>query len=275
MEPCIDVLNITPSDRKYETHINSWTVCRLMPVRDSGGKRFFVNHALSADSRLKLDRARSSYMVTVLRMGDGDTVLVFNGHDGEWNARLERSGRRDVTLHVIDQVRAQPKQPELIYCFAPLKQARLDYMVQKATEMGVGALQPVITQYTQQRKLNIDKMRSHVIEAAEQCGVLALPDVREPVALSALQSVVGPDHTVIFCDEAVEQRNPIDVLSALTDTPIALLVGPEGGVSLQEREPLLALDNVVSISLGPRILRADTAAVAALALVQVVRGDWR
>ncbi len=172
--------------------------------------------------------------------------------------------------------RGRSRQPgDLHYCFAPLKHSRLDYMVQKAVEMGAGVLQPVITQHTQVSRLNIERMQANAVEAAEQCGILAIPQCREPVALRQL--LEGWDHqrALVYCDETQSEAEALQLLTPLRGRPLGILVGPEGGFSADEREMLRDKPFVTAIPLGPRILRADTAAVAALALVQAVAGDWR
>jgi 16S rRNA (uracil1498-N3)-methyltransferase len=162
----------------------------------------------------------------------------------------------------------------LLYCFAPLKQGRLDYLVQKAVEMGAGVLQPVITQHTQVARPGTERLRANVSEAAEQCGVLAIPELREPQKLERLLSDWEPGRRLIFCDEDARTDNPLATLRAIEERRLALLIGPEGGFSEDERRQLRALPFVSAIPLGPRILRADTAAVAALALIQATVGDW-
>jgi len=183
---------------------------------------------------------------------------------------------------VADRVRAQPSAADLHYLFAPLKRARLDYVVQKAVEMGVSRLQPVISRHTQAERVNTSRMRANAIEAAEQCGVLSIPDIAEPVGLSAAVAALEPTRLLVFCDEASDVADPIAALSAARSAAgagapfsIAVLIGPEGGFADDERAMLLERREIVRLALGPRILRADTAAVAALALVQAVLGDWR
>jgi 16S rRNA (uracil1498-N3)-methyltransferase len=170
-------------------------------------------------------------------------------------------------------VRPQPRPGDLHFLFAPLKHARLDYLVQKAVEMGASHLQPVMTRHTQVARVNIDRMRANAIEAAEQCGILHVPTVGAAIGLEAAMSV---DRLLIFCDESAEVANPLDALAAVRprQLPVSVLIGPEGGFADEERSMLAKLPNVVPIALGPRILRADTAAVAALALVQAIVGDW-
>ena len=164
--------------------------------------------------------------------------------------------------------------PDIDFIFAPLKHARLDYLVQKAVEMGAGILQPVITQHTQVAKPSIDRLRANVVEAAEQCGILAVPEVREAEKFERLLSGWDKERRLIFCDEDASTNNPLPALQAIKEKKLALLVGPEGGFSDDERKMLRALPFVTAIPLGPRILRADTAAVAALAVMQATLGDW-
>jgi 16S rRNA (uracil1498-N3)-methyltransferase len=184
---------------------------------------------------------------------------------------------------VAERTRLQTAPGDLHYLFAPLKHARLDYMVQKAVELGVSRLAPVRTRHGQVARVNLERMRANAIEAAEQCGILALPEIAAPVALEALLADWVPERLLVFCDEDAPVEDPITVLararssdSALVGPmPVSVLVGPEGGFSADERTALMKLPNLVRLSLGPRILRADTAAVAVLALVQAVLGDWR
>jgi 16S rRNA (uracil1498-N3)-methyltransferase len=237
--------------------------------------RLFVDAPLAPGAAIPLDRAQSNYLLNVLRKAPGDFVLVFNGSDGEWLGVLEPAGRRDAVLRTDTQTRPQPPAPDLHYLFAPLKHARLDYMVQKATEMGAGRLRPVITQHTQVHRLNLDRMRANAVEAAEQCGILSIPDIDEPEPLTSLLDTWDPSRALIFADEAADKTDPLAALANAPKAPLAVLVGPEGGFSAAEREELRTRPFVTPIPLGPRILRADTAAVAALAIVQAVLGDWR
>ncbi len=246
-----------------------------MPRYDFSSQRLFVDHDLTGGQRIEVDRAQANYLLNVLRLGPDDEILLFNARDGEWRARVEPEGRKKASLLVSEQTRPQSAASDLHLLFAPLKQARLDYMVQKAVEMGAGVLQPVLTQYTQNRALKAEKMRAHAIEAAEQCGILTLPDIVTPAPLETVLDGLDPSRHIIFCDENEEGQSPLDALSQIPAGPLAVLIGPEGGFSDKERAMLRARPNVTARSLGPRILRADTAAVAALALVQASLGDWR
>jgi 16S rRNA (uracil1498-N3)-methyltransferase len=247
-----------------------------MPRYDFRTPRLFVAPALDRGASVPLDRAQANYLANVLRLDPGDPVLVFNGRDGEWRAELQREGKKSVALAVAEQTRPQHGACDLHYLFAPLKHARLDYMVQKAVELGVSRLQPVTTRHTQAARVNVERMRANAIEAAEQCGILTIAEVDDAIPLAkALDGMTGA-RMLIFCDEDADTRDPVAALSHIAKgTPLAVLVGPEGGFAEEERALLLKHPNVVRLALGPRILRADTAAVAALTLVQAVIGDWR
>ena len=242
---------------------------------DFRSQRLFVDGDLSASARVGVGREQANYLLNVLRLKDGDAILVFNGRDGEWRVRIATTGRKACALEVDERVREQTPLPDVHYLFAPLKHARLDYMVQKAVEMGAGRLRPVITQFTQVSRVNLDRMRANAIEAAEQCGILAIPETEAPWKLADVLADWDPARRLIFCDEAAEVGNPGEALKDFPRGPAALLIGPEGGFSEAERADLLRRHYVAALSLGPRILRADTAAVAALALVQSFIGDWR
>jgi 16S rRNA (uracil1498-N3)-methyltransferase len=242
---------------------------------DFTARRLYVDAPLKAAARVELAPAQGHYLCNVLRLSDGAEIQVFNGRDGEWRARLSVSPRRTAVV-ALAQTRRQEKGGDLHYLFAPLKHARLDYMVQKAVEMGCSLLQPVLTRHTHAERVNIERMRANVIEAAEQCGILALPGVAPPVKLETLLETWPQERLLIFCDEEAESADPIAALStAEAHHPLAVLIGPEGGFDAAERVALLAVPSVVRLSLGPRILRADTAAVTVLALVQASLGDWR
>jgi 16S rRNA (uracil1498-N3)-methyltransferase len=246
-----------------------------MTLFDFRAPRLFVDAPLSAGATVALERDQSNYLGNVLRLAAGATVLVFNGHDGEWRAAISGRKRPD-TLEILNLTRPQDRLPDLTYVFAPLKHARLDYMVQKAVEMGASRLQPVLTRFTQVARVNGERMRANVVEAAEQCGILTLAAVADPTPLEKFLSQREPRRLLIFCDEAAEAANPLQALdqSRTHADGIDVLVGPEGGFAEEERTLLLRQPRILRLSLGPRILRADTAAVAALALVQAALGDW-
>ena len=249
-----------------------------MPRSHKTLPRLFIEAPLAAGAKLELGREHTNYLLTVLRMKQADALVVFNGTDGAWMARIADDHRKGATLELVVQTQHQTERSYLWFGFAPLKTGRLDYLVQKATEMGAGIIQPVITRFTQVSRLKSDKLHANVIEAAEQCEVLSVPKLADEVALTDLISTWQQKHglrRLIFADESAPNHAPNTQLMDLDGLPIGILVGPEGGFSDDERQLLLAQTFVIPISLGPRILRADTAAVAALAVVQSTIGDWR
>jgi 16S rRNA (uracil1498-N3)-methyltransferase len=273
-----------------------------MPLHDFRSPRLFVAAPLRSGATVALDAAQGHYLTGVLRLQAGDPVLVFNGKDGEWQGRLAGTGKR-TELGIGNQMRPQGPASDLHYLFAPLKRARLDYMVQKAVEMGVSRLQPVMTRHTQAERVNLERMHANAIEAAEQCGILGIPEIVAPVTLDRAVAALEPGRHLVFCDEDAPAANPVAALeqdlarrdhrvgqggghagdtarggmqaSGHTGIPLAVLIGPEGGFDEAERALLRQRPHTSRISLGPRILRADTAAVAALAIVQAAAGDWR
>lgn len=246
-----------------------------MPAYDFHTPRLYVDAPLYPAAAVALDRSQAHYLTAVMRLKSGAGVLVFNGRDGEWDATI-RTEKRGAALQVGAQTRPQTLPGDLHYLFAPLKSARLDYMVQKAVEMGASRLQPVLTRHGQIARVNAARMRANAIEAAEQCGILTLPDIAEADALTRILGGLDPQRYLIFCDEDADVADPLEALAKMpSHAPLAILIGPEGGFAADERAALLRLPNVVRLALGPRILRADTAAVAALALVQTALGDWK
>ena len=259
---------------------------------DFRSPRLFVAGAIKAGAETVLEKPQAHYLRNVLRLNPGDPVLAFNGRDGEWRTTLAEKGKQ-AALSASEQVRDQTEPCDLHYLFAPLKHERLDYMVQKAVELGVSRLQPVLTQHTQVNRVNLERMRANAIEAAEQCGVLSIPEIGEPMTFARALAARKPERLLVFCDEDADVKDPVAALADAWESPgamlpltmasaasegpqpIALLIGPEGGFAEEERAALLKQTNMVRLSLGPRILRADTAAVAALALLQAVLGDWR
>ena len=246
-----------------------------MAIHDSNSQRLFVQANLHGGASFDATDEQFNYLVRVLRMGAGDIVLVFNGRDGEWRAALANVGKRSCQLTIDDKVRSQSYGPDITYLFAPLKRARLDYMVQKAVELGVRRLVPVLTRRTVAERVNLDRLRANGIEAAEQCGILHVADIAEPVKFDRLVAEWDAGRSLIFCDEAAPIADPIAALLPLQGRPVAVLIGPEGGFDDHERELVRALPYATVISLGPRIMRADTAAIAALTLVNAAIGDWK
>jgi 16S rRNA (uracil1498-N3)-methyltransferase len=249
-----------------------------VPAYDFRSPRLYVDAPLHAGAAVRLEAPQAHYLLNVLRLRPGDSALAFNGRDGEWRGLISVSGKKTAQLEIAEQTRPQTPPGDLHYLFAPLKHARLDYMVQKAVEMGASRIAPVLTRHTQTARINIERMHANAIEAAEQCGVLNLPAVDVPRRLVDLIATFEPGRLLVFCDEAAEVTDPVAALTPFATqnrVPVAVLIGPEGGFATDERDALLGLPRIVRLALGPRILRADTAAVAALGLVQAILGDWR
>jgi 16S rRNA (uracil1498-N3)-methyltransferase len=240
-----------------------------------GGKlRLFVGDPLRAGACVVPDDGQVHYLLHVMRAKAGDRVLLFNGSDGEWLARIAGLSKRSCSLECERQTAPQIEVPDIWLCFAPIKKTPTDYVVQKATELGVRVLQPVFTRRTIVGRVNLERMLANAVEAAEQSGRLSVPETREPLPFDKLLAGWPSERRLIFCDEG--GAPPMSVaLRDLADGPAAIFTGPEGGFDPAEREALRALPFVTPVSLGPRILRADTAALAALAIWQSVRGDWR
>jgi len=246
-----------------------------MPRTHATLPRLFVEPDLSAGAQLTLGKEQSLYLAAVLRKSVGDEVVLFNGRDGAWRCALTSDSKKSVGLELLEQIAEQTPVSDLWYGFAPLKSERLDYVIQKAVEMGVGTIQPVLTHRTQVNRLKHERLVANAIEAAEQCEVLSVPVVEQEVTLERLLDGWPTGRKLILADESAASASPVDTLNALKGQPVGILIGPEGGFSDEERAKLIALPYVVPISLGPRILRADTAAVAALAVIQAIIGDWR
>ncbi|MEI9992331.1 MAG: 16S rRNA (uracil(1498)-N(3))-methyltransferase [Rhizomicrobium sp.] len=240
-----------------------------------GGKlRLFVEAPLAQGARVEPDDSQAHYLLHVMRARAGDRVSLFNGSDGEWLARIAEVSKRACALDCERLVEPQTDVPDLWLCFAPIKKTPADYVVQKATELGVRVLQPVFTRRTIVARVNLERMHANAVEAAEQSGRLSVPETREPLAFDKLLGAWPQDRRLIFCDEGGAPPMA-EALRELSDGPAAIFTGPEGGFDPAERDALRALSFVTPVSLGPRILRADTAALAALAVWQSVKGDWR
>ena len=237
----------------------------------SGGPRLFVDETLSEGAALTLPPAQSHYLSGVMRLKAGDMLRLFDDRTGEWIATVEEAGRKSVRVAIGARVAAREAVPDLWLCAAPIKRGRIDWVAEKACELGVARLLPVLTRRTVVDKLNLDRLRAHMIEAAEQCGRTALPVIDEPMTLAKLLDAWSSDRQLIFCDETGGEAFG----GTVRPGPAAVLIGPEGGFDPAERERIRALPQAVGVSLGPRVLRADTAAVAAVALWQAAAGDWR
>lgn len=237
--------------------------------------RLYVPNDLSPGAALELDEGRSRYLVSVMRRVVGDAVALFNGRDGEWRAEVAAIGKRAVSLNVTQRLRAQTFGPDLDLAIALVKRARLEIIVEKAAELGVRRIRPVITDHTNADHTRVDRLQTIAVEASEQTGRLDAPEVMEPVRLAAMLAGWAAGRRLLFCDEAGGIPPALDALSeAGRGTPWTVLIGPEGGFSEAERTALRALPYATAVSLGPRILRADTAAISALTLWQARLGDW-
>ncbi len=240
--------------------------------------RLYTITPLALAQPAALSPNQAHYLGRVMRLAVGDKVRVFNGDNGEWLAEIEQISKRGCIVRNIELLRQPQVLANIDYLFAPLKTARLDYLAQKATEMGAACLRPVITEFTQVRRLKMERLIANTIEAAEQCNLVAVPEVKEPEKLDRILDAWtagdAPTRQLIFCDEAAASNAPLETVKQFAGQPIALLIGPEGGFSKTERDRLLSLPFVTPISLGPRIMRADTAAVAAMTVLQATIGDW-
>ena len=245
-------------------------------LTEPGGKvRLYVKSALSEGVRVVPSDGQAHYLLHVMRAKVGDRVSLFNGSDGEWLARIADASKRGCALECERLTAKQTGVPDLWLVFAPIKKTPADYLTQKATELGVRALQPVITRRTIVTRVNVERMRANAVEAAEQSGRLDVPDIREPLAFDKLLAAWPPERRILFCDEAGEAPPIAEALRAAPDGPWAVFTGPEGGFDPVERAALRDLPFVTTVSLGARILRADTAALSALTVWQAVKGDWR
>lgn len=241
--------------------------------------RLFVEAELSAGIETALSEAQAHYLRHVMRRDDGAALLLFNGRDGEWQARLSLRGKKAAVAQVDRRKREQVAEPDVWLCFAPVKRARIDYIAEKATELGVAVLQPVITQHTNVERVNIERLRANAVEAAEQTERLSVPEVREPVDLMRLLATWPVERRLLICDETGGGPPIGEALAGLDQaaraSPWAIAIGPEGGFAEAELAMLRRMKDVMAVGLGPRILRADTAALAALACWQSIIGDWR
>ena len=240
----------------------------------SGLTRLYVEVPLPGAGDLTLNADQSHLLAHVLRARTGDSLCLFNGKDGEWRAQISAIGKRAVMLKLDKQTAAQSAVPDVWLCLAPVKRTPLDYVTQKATELGVARIQPVMTRRTVVERVNLDRMRANAVEAAEQSGRLSVPEIAEPTSLDKLLGTWDANRRLVFCDEAGEAPPAAQILRDAARGPWAIIIGPEGGFDHAERSRLRQQSFVVPVSLGPRIMRADTAALAALALWQATLGDW-
>jgi len=236
--------------------------------------RLFVEDDLTEGAVLSL-AAQAHYLTNVMRAQVGGLVALFNGRDGEWTARLVEAGKRRVTAECIGQAVQQSLPPDLWLLFAPIKKARTDFIVEKATEMGVRRIQPVFTRYTNSERVRPEKLQAHCIEAAEQCGSVFVPELVAPAPLDRMLDQWPQDRRLMFCDETAAGMDALGALKSAGGEKWAIVIGPEGGFAPEEAERLRGIAQTLAVSLGPRILRADTAAVAAMTLWQMALGDWR
>jgi 16S rRNA (uracil1498-N3)-methyltransferase len=233
--------------------------------------RLYVEASIGAGARVELDAAQANYLGNVMRLKKGAQLLVFDGASGEWLAEVAEAGKKRMSLSIVEPTRPQESVPDLWLAFAPVKKGRVDWLVEKAVELGVARLLPVVTQRTIVDKLNLERMRAHIVEAAEQCGRTSLAEIDEPVKLDAFLKSLVPDRTLYFADESGGQAPT----TAFQPGPSMILTGPEGGFTSDEATAIRATPSAKAISLGPRILRAETAALAAVAAWMAAAGDWQ
>jgi 16S rRNA (uracil1498-N3)-methyltransferase len=249
-----------------------------MNTRAPAKIRLYVEHPLGAGQSIPLTRDQAHYLFGVMRLGEGAAVLVFDGHNGEWLAEVSEAGKRGGTLVSRERTRPQQNPPDLWLLFAPIKKARTDFIVEKAAELGCARIVPVQTDFTNSERIRRDRLQAHAVEAAEQCGGTFVPEVAELARLDRVLADWPADRRLMFCDEALSGRasrlGAFFADQGARAAPWAILIGPEGGFSEAERARLAAMPQAGAVSLGPRILRADTAAVAALTLWQSTLGDW-
>lgn len=243
-------------------------------MSDGPGIRVYLTGDLSAGAEIALTRDQANYLFNVMRLAKGAALLVFNGRDGEWRAEVSAAGKRAGALICREQTRAQETPPDLWLLFAPLKKARTDFVAEKSAELGCRRVLPVFTRFTNAERVNVDRLQAHAVEAAEQCGLLTAPEIADPAPLAKVLDGWDTSRRLLFCDERRKAPPAMEALADAPDGPWAALIGPEGGFAEEEVARLRSLPFVTPVSLGPRVLRADTAAVAALTLWQAAKGDW-
>ncbi|PCI59785.1 MAG: 16S rRNA (uracil(1498)-N(3))-methyltransferase [Kordiimonadales bacterium] len=247
-------------------------------MRSSIQHRLFLEQPLPGEGLLVLDQDQSHYLANVMRAKAGSLVALFNGRDGEWAAEIVEIKKRAVMIRITEKTKEQAAEPDLMLAFAPIKKARIDFVAQKATELGVGHLQPMYTRRTNVERVKTERLLANAVEAAEQCERLTVPIVSEPIKLEKLLADWPADRMIMFCDEDLSGETAHAALAKLSaderSRPWAILIGPEGGFDPEERTAIRAMNQTVVVSLGPRVLRADTAAMAAISLWQSAIGDW-
>lgn len=237
--------------------------------------RLFVANDLAADTGIVLGKDQSHYLANVMRLKEGEVVALFNGRDGEWTASLQKVAKSAVAIHVQTQTRPQTPEPDLWLLAAPIKKDRVDLVAEKAAELGISRLWPVFTRRTVMSRVNSERLAAHMVEAAEQCERLSVPELAEPATLDKVLTGWDTGRPLLFLDESGGGQPIADALAGVKPGKLALLVGPEGGFDDHERAMLARLPFSVPVGLGPRILRAETAAIAALSVVQALVGDWK
>ncbi len=238
--------------------------------------RLYLDVDLSKDTGVVLDKSQAHYVGTVMRHQTGDTIVLFNGRDGEWLGEIQEIKKNHALVHPTKQLRMQDEGPDIQLLFAPVKKIQNAIIVQKATELGVNEIIPVQTIRTNADRLRTDKAQLQVIEAAEQCERLTIPVIQEPMKLDKALDALDADRSLIFCHERFDGKDAVTLLNSVRGAKkIAILVGPEGGFTDEERKRIMSCDQAHTLSLGPRILRAETAVIAAISLVQAICGDWQ
>jgi len=240
--------------------------------------RLFLDENLPGGGIITLDREQSHYLANVMRVSTGAPVAVFNGRDGEWSTEVAEVKKREVVLRIREKIKEQTQEPNLMLAFAPIKKARIDFIAQKATELGVAHLQPIYTRRTNVDRVKTERLHLNAIEAAEQCERLTVPAVSEPTKLMQLIADWPTERMIMFCDEDLSGQSAHEALASLPEAekakPWAIFIGPEGGFDDTERDAIKKLPQTIVVALGPRVLRADTAAMAAISLWQSAIGDW-
>lgn len=247
-------------------------------MKDGLETRLHVASPLHEAATVAVSEAQAHYLRNVLRLGPGDELALFNGRDGEWRGRIETAGKKAATLTLVEQTRPQSEEPDVWLAFAPIKRARIDFVAQKATELGAALLWPVMTRRTMVDRVNLDRLTANAIEAAEQSDRLTIPEVREPEKLDRVLDLWPDDRPLILCDETHAGQPLAEALSGdhlSSAGHVGFVIGPEGGFAEEELDRLRSLPFVTPVSLGPRLLRADTAALAVVAAWQTMVGDWR